>query len=623
MRLIVYLFIILFFASCSDNKIEPYVTYLNHNDTVSYVGINQCMQCHYDIYQTYIQTGMGQSFSLANPTNSDANFESFHSLKDTFSNYNYHVGWNDTTLIITEQWRDLHQRQEIADFIIGSGHHTNSHLWEESGYVHQLPFTYYTQDSTLDFPPGYENGFNSRFSRKIGLECMSCHNAMPEFVLGSENKYDKIPRGIDCERCHGPGEVHVHRMTSGQLVDTSQHIDYSIVNPKRLSLEAQFQICMRCHLQGNTILTEGKSFKDFKPGMKLSDVMTVFVPKYEGDESFIMASHVDRLKQSSCFNASEMNCTTCHDPHHSVKKKAPDFFNNKCLSCHEDCTIPEGKGMDCVSCHMPSSSTIDIPHVSIHDHKIGVHFSDSLMSKGAFIGLKSINNNNPSKKVRAKAFLYQYEKFDAQAFYLDSAQQLLKHPINEIYHELIHLYFLKKDYISVLNVSQAISSIIDSLNIQSYENRDAWTAYRIAQAYKSQGDDDLSLHFFEKATDLAPYVLDFQQKLADHLLAIKQIDKAEERYQWLLKEFPKNAVVWCNLGYLYAFQGKYEIAQDHYQNALKLDPQHIQSLFNLASLKIMLGNIEQGLVYLKRIVELEPQNQQAKELLQNIDAKKD
>ena len=116
MRLIGYLFIILFFASCSDNKIEPYVTYLNHNDTVSYVGINQCMQCHYDIYQTYIQTGMGQSFSLANPTNSDANFESFHSLKDTFSNYNYHVGWNDTTLIITEQWRDLHQRQEIADF---------------------------------------------------------------------------------------------------------------------------------------------------------------------------------------------------------------------------------------------------------------------------------------------------------------------------------------------------------------------------------------------------------------------------------------------------------------------------------------------------------------------------
>ena len=33
-------------------------------------------------------------------------------------------------------------------------------------------------------PPGYENGFNNRFNRLIELECMSCHNAFPEMVLG-------------------------------------------------------------------------------------------------------------------------------------------------------------------------------------------------------------------------------------------------------------------------------------------------------------------------------------------------------------------------------------------------------------------------------------------------------
>ena len=169
---------------------------------------------------------------------------------------------------------------------------------------------------------------------------------MPDFVMGSSNKYNEVPHGIDCERCHGPGQVHVQRMLAGQTVDTSKYIDYSIVNPKKLSLEAQFQICMRCHLQGNTVLEEGKSFFDFKPGMELSDIMTVFVPRYQDDNAFIMASHVDRLKQSACFINSDMNCTSCHNPHHSVQTESPNYFNDKCLSCHDVCKKKKSKNKD-------------------------------------------------------------------------------------------------------------------------------------------------------------------------------------------------------------------------------------------------------------------------------------
>ena len=49
----------------------------------------------------------------------------------------------------------------------------------------------------------------------MGLECIACHNAYPDFVLGSENKYTAIPTGIDCERCHGPGELHVEKIKMG------------------------------------------------------------------------------------------------------------------------------------------------------------------------------------------------------------------------------------------------------------------------------------------------------------------------------------------------------------------------------------------------------------------------
>ena len=576
------------------------------------------MACHYDIYQTYVQTGMGQSMSLATPENSEAIFTENSILTDTFNHFRYHPFWEDSVLKLKEL-HDYGERIEDVDYIVGSGHHTNSHLWEQGGYVHQMPFTYYTQDGYLDLPPGFEDGYNSRFSRKIGLECMSCHNATPDFVLGSENKYHNVPQGIDCERCHGPGELHVQHMLNGELVDTSTQIDYSIVNPKKLSLEAQFQICMRCHLQGNTVLSEGKSFLDFKPGMNLSEVMTVFVPRYEDDNTFIMASHVDRLKQSSCFTNSEMNCITCHNPHHSVKKESFNFFNDKCMSCHDDCKDEFRENDNCIACHMPSSSTIDIPHVSIHDHKIGIHNTkDTIVTKGKFIGLEAINNANPSKLIQAKAYLYQYEKFDSQPYLLDSALNLLNSiALEKSFKERIHLYFLKQDDIAILNICNSLENM--KLDKMSYDNSDAWTAYRIAQAHQNQ-DLGISqtLFYYRKAVELAPYVLNFRLKLADMYSNTNSFALAENEYRTLLAQFSKHESAWCNLGYVLLKQGQNQSAMECYNKALQLNPQHIQSLLNKASLLILDGDFNKGKLYLKRILDIEPNNSKAVYLLSTL-----
>ena len=67
-------------------------------------------------------------------------------------------------------------------------------------------------------------------------------------------------------RCHGPGEVHVKEKMSGVIIDTSKYIDYSIVNPKKLERELQFDVCSRCHLQRHNSLKNGKNWDDFKPG---------------------------------------------------------------------------------------------------------------------------------------------------------------------------------------------------------------------------------------------------------------------------------------------------------------------------------------------------------------------
>ena len=44
---------------------QLYIAYLNHNDTVQYVGKEECRMCHADIYDSYMQTGMGKSLHYA------------------------------------------------------------------------------------------------------------------------------------------------------------------------------------------------------------------------------------------------------------------------------------------------------------------------------------------------------------------------------------------------------------------------------------------------------------------------------------------------------------------------------------------------------------------------------
>ena len=84
------------------------------------------------------------------------------------------------------------------------------------------------------------------------------------------------------------------------MVDTSKYIDYSIVNPADLSRDLQMNVCQRCHLQGVAILKDGKNFDDFRPAMPLTDVMDVFLPEYDGNETqFIMASQAHRLAKNT------------------------------------------------------------------------------------------------------------------------------------------------------------------------------------------------------------------------------------------------------------------------------------------------------------------------------------
>ena len=580
--LIIVIVLLIFFLRFDKKEISYYEktkTYLNHNDTVNYVGKETCKECHYEIYESYIKTGMGSSFQHATKTKSIIDDNNNPIIYDSIKEIYYQPLWKEDSLYILEfklfKKDTIHQRLEKVKYIIGSGHHTNSHLYEINGYLHQLPYTFYSQKGIADLPPGYENGNNTRFSREIGMECITCHNAYPNYEYNSSNRYSNILTGIDCERCHGPGEIHVIEKKKGIIIDVENEIDYTIVNPSKLEEELQFEICSRCHLQGITILQEGKNWTSFLPGQKLSETMDVFIPKFKDDNKFIMASHVDRLKQSECFTVGGVNCITCHNPHKSVQKTSINVFNNKCQECHEFCK-DDLKHSNCISCHMKPSSSLDIPHITITDHKISIPNEESRNVESEikeFIGLMCINNDNPSYTNKAKAYLKLYEGFQNKQIYLDSAY----HFINKIEHEnifvLMNYYYLTKDYKSIIKKFEKdfYLSSYKSMRYSDLSKIYFWTA----EAYGHYEFYEQSYQEYLKAVKLAPNNLHFLLKTSIIEIKLSRFELAKNRLNKILDLNPKYEKALYNLGLIYLNVEKdYLKSKDLFKKAIKLNPEY-------------------------------------------------
>lgn len=663
MRILIVLSAILVFAiiatQCSDKEapLTHADSYLNLNDTAAYVGMATCKQCHTGIHESFERTGMGQSFAKASKTKSAAKFDGQESIFDLHTGFSYQAFWRNDSLVIREsknQRGKAFSREQIISYIIGSGQHTNSHLTLRNGYLFQAPLTYYTQEGKWDLPPGFEHGGNERFDRLIGLECMSCHNAYPEFVPGSINKYTSIPQGIDCERCHGPGSIHVSQKQRGIIVDTSKYIDYSIVNPAKLPIDKQFDLCQRCHLQGNAILLNEKSFLDFKPGMRLSEVLEVYLPRYDDSkESFIMASHADRLKQSQCFiqmknKASNeqslkpyknaLTCVTCHNPHISVKETATQSYIAACKNCHtkpsesrcsESSENRDLKADNCISCHMPMSGSVDIPHVRVHDHYIRKNpepGTESVNPNRRFLQLECINNENPSKLNMARAYLQQFEKFDSRnAVLLDSARSILEslggNEEDSLFTYAVQLNYLSKNFkalIAIVEKSGHARNAFFRLIGRSLSNADAWTAYQIGEAYSMEGMNKQALVYYYISHRLAPFIFEFTNKYASAALINKKDDLAYSLFKWLSVENPDYAPAWANLGYIMLLDGDAHRALGYIEKALALDPDYLQARFNKAAAFSAIGNFDALKNELHLILQIDPENQRAKQALSQL-----
>ncbi len=436
-------------ATVSRGAVRPSLPYppspfLNARPDVAYVGDAACAPCHRDLVDSFHRHGMALSFAavaaIGGARGADAegdagaasgppvarvlgDWSGAGAVHHAPSNYSYTMVERDGRRFVRETRADsagrvAHQVEKEVAFTIGSGHNDQGFVYEEAGGLYILPVEWYTHAGIWDMAPGFEGPRQERWKRRLLPGCIGCHASYPDYVADSGNRYrEPLPVGIGCERCHGPGALHVAKWRGGKSdgagagggagsrgADSARAapaaFDSTIVNPARLSRAGQIEVCAQCHLQADVRRPrDGRGEFDYRPGLPLSAFKEFYVPEVEDTLVFGFVRHVERMVRSRCYvESGTMTCTTCHDPHATSRWRPAAHWVERCLSCHalEDCpTAAHGGAMgaegmrsadraqgardahaaadsiaDCVSCHMRRSQPYDLEHVAITDHWI-------------------------------------------------------------------------------------------------------------------------------------------------------------------------------------------------------------------------------------------------------------
>lgn len=258
------------------------------------------------------------------------------------------------------------RRSERIDLVTGSGARGQSYLYWRGNQLFQLPVSYSSELKQWINSPGFPDGL-ADFDRPIVPRCLECHStyfqALPS--AKTQNSYSKtnFELGISCERCHGPGRLHVEQMREARGAkkagpDTGAGAGLNIVNPAKLPHDRQMEICAECHAG---IGEPRKPAFSYQPGQQLGAFLEI-PPLEPSARADVHGNQVGLLERSRCYQASlataaPMNCSTCHNPHEP--EKAAASYSDKCLKCHaiKDCgefaKVGERLRENCIDCHMP------------------------------------------------------------------------------------------------------------------------------------------------------------------------------------------------------------------------------------------------------------------------------
>lgn len=578
-----------------------------------------CADCHRSIWETYRRTGMGRSFYRASPTNmveSGAPANAFyHKPSDSYFTMPRRDGKSyQRRHQIDSGGREINVMEKQIDFIMGSGNHARAFLHRTArNTLVELPLGWYAEKGGyFAMNPGYDRPDHEGFRRKIGYDCMFCHNGYPKIPAGygrpfSEPVYlDPVPEGIDCQRCHGPGSKHVQlAKTAGTAIDG---IRSAIVNPSRLSAERREEVCIQCHLETtsfplpNSIQRYGQGPFAYRPGEPLSAYWLFFdhAPGTGRDGKFEFVNAVYRIRQSKCFLESNgaLGCTTCHNPHDVPRgAEAARHYDAACRRCHAssfDRTVASGRhtrAAGCADCHMPKRRTEDVVHAAATDHLI-----QRRKPAGDLLAERAERHETGGNAYRGEVALYYPGKLPPD-------------PENDLYLALAQV-------IEKSNLTAGIGRLADAIQRRAPVRAEFY--FELAEAWRNTGELTKALPLYREAVRRDTKFALGLQKLGFALRRGGEHAEAVEALKRSVAAAPADAAAWHELGLTYRAQGKMPDAAAALQKAVALDPDMPEPHSNLGIIWLAAGEKERAGAAFREAIRIQPDYVDAHSNLGNL-----
>jgi tetratricopeptide (TPR) repeat protein len=566
-----------------------------------------------------------------------------------------------------------------AGYVIGSGNHARTFVHRTSdGRLLQLPVSWYAdRGGHWAMSPGYDRPAHLDFRRVIDEGCMSCHNGYPRGQVEDDGTGPRfigdLPEGIDCQRCHGPGQRHVEAIRAGN-VDAARR---AIVNPATLDRERQLEVCMQCHLEptSSPLPFQIRRYEhapfSYRPGTPLGDAFIYFdhAPASARDgestpakdtantygDKFEIAGGAYRLRQSACFQKTQMTCMTCHNPHDVPRgEEAAQHYVAVCRSCHERAHprgVPRaavaGPRSTCLDCHMPKRRAEDAVHVVMTDHFIqrrrpardltaplkepaagdGNHYRGEVV----LYYPPALPFTPENELYLALAQVQQGSNLAAGLPRLQKAIETYTPSRAEFYYELARAYAKTADHAAVIRWSaaalqhnvnfapalkelaaaaaalgqwdRAIEALQRALALRS---RDAHAIADLGNAYLQRHRVDEAIEALRRALTLDSSLPRASNTMGLAFLAKGDPDQAEQHFRKAIRIQPDLAEAHNNLANLLARRHAYAEAAYHFEEALRSDPKYAEAHHSYGLVLALMRSYPRAVAELQAAVRLSP-----------------
>jgi predicted CXXCH cytochrome family protein len=644
---------------------------LSARQNTGYLQPGACAECHQKIAESYARTAMARTFGAV-PADLKNGGLWHNASQEFFTVYarggrsyvrRYQIGFdgNKTTLF-----------EARLDYWIGSGNHARSYISRtKTGALIELPITWYAEDGGhWAMSPGYDRPDHAGFSRRINYRCMSCHNSFVRSDphagedAGEESSRfaDQLPKGIDCQRCHGPGQAHLEAVRRGAPADS---VRSAIINPARLSHDRQMDVCLQCHLETTSLklpaalLRYGRSPFSYLPGEPLADYALYF-ERAEGREDgrFEFTSAAYRLRKSDCYQKSggRLTCVTCHNPHEpSNTPAAQQRFSEACLSCHANALRQlvvvrrHPVAQDCISCHMPKRRPSDAVHTTVTDHWIQSrpasdptgplverHDGNTPPYRGRVLRYYPLNQKPEDALYEALAQVKHDANLEQGLSELENAVTRFSPSRSEFYFELAeanrraghleraitfyeqscvrrpehwrYFYQLGVTLTTLGKTERAAAALQRALSMAPAE---PVVLEAIANLLWRQGQLQESVTTLRAGLQSDPESSSIYSNLGARLFQLNDLKGAERSWREAVRLRPESAAMRLNLANLLATNGSFEEARSHFEAAMRSAPSFADSHLAYAIALASHGEAAQAEHHLREAIRHEPDNFEA------------